>query len=304
MRLALEAEAAGQLTFLHRHRVRELGVTNGRVTGAAGDILAPTRRFKVRRPTGTVTGAFEITAPKALVLASGGIGGNHARVRQLWPRERLGKPPAFMVAGVPDYVDGSLHEAATPGRRASDQRGPDVALYRGSQELRPDLDESRHPHPARPVLAVARRAWHPDGSPCFPGFDTLATLKRILQTGHDHSWFILTQKIIEKEFALSGLRAEPRHHVGQLARRVEERLSKGATNAVEAFKTQRRGFRRRRRPRTLITGMNALEPDTAARPSEIRTIIEARDREIDQPLRQGRPDQRAPRRRAPIAATG
>ena len=36
-------------------------------------------------------------------------------------------------------------------------------------------------------------------SPCLPGFDTLATLKHILATGHDWSWFVLTQKIIKKE---------------------------------------------------------------------------------------------------------
>ncbi len=33
-------------------------------------------------------------------------------------------------------------------------------------------------------------------APCLPGFDTLRTLKRILSTGYEHSWFVLTQSII------------------------------------------------------------------------------------------------------------
>ena len=43
--------------------------------------------------------------------------------------------------------------------------------------------------------------------PLFPGFDTLGTLEHIMTTGYDYTWFVLTQKIIEKEFALSGLYA-------------------------------------------------------------------------------------------------
>ena len=53
----------------------------------------------------------------------------------------------------------------------------------------------------------ARGRWFP--APCFPGFDTLGTLKAISDTGYDHSWFVLTQKIIEKEFALSGSEQNP-----------------------------------------------------------------------------------------------
>ena len=45
--------------------------------------------------------------------------------------------------------------------------------------------------------------------PLFPGFDTLGTLAHIMGTGHDYTWFVLTQKIIEKEFALSGSEQNP-----------------------------------------------------------------------------------------------
>ena len=45
--------------------------------------------------------------------------------------------------------------------------------------------------------------------PLFPGFDTLGTLAHIMQTGYDYSWFVLSQKIIEREFALSGSEQNP-----------------------------------------------------------------------------------------------
>ena len=46
-------------------------------------------------------------------------------------------------------------------------------------------------------------------APLFPGFDTLGTLAHLRQTGYDHSWFVLTQRIIAKEFALSGSEQNP-----------------------------------------------------------------------------------------------
>src|SRR5438105_9802758 len=46
-------------------------------------------------------------------------------------------------------------------------------------------------------------------APLFPGFDTLGTLAHIGRTGFDHTWFVLTQRIIEREFALSGWSRTP-----------------------------------------------------------------------------------------------
>ena len=82
--------------------------------------------------------------------------------------------------------------------------------------------------------------------PNFPGFDTLGTLRAILATGHDYSWFVLTQSIIEKEFALSGSEQNP-DITGKdlkLARCASGSRS-GATGPVEAFKQHGVGLRRR-----------------------------------------------------------
>src|SRR5260221_3230403 len=71
----------------------------------------------------------------------------------------------------------------------------------------------------------------------FPGFDTLGTLKHIMHTGYDYSWFILTQTIIRKEFALSGSEQNP-DLTNKIVRQVLERLGRDAPPAVEAFKNR------------------------------------------------------------------
>jgi predicted oxidoreductase len=56
---------------------------------------------------------------------------------------------------------------------------------------------------------VARRHRAAAAPAAVPGFDTLGTLAHIMHSGHDHTWFVLTQKIIEKEFApLGGLQTD------------------------------------------------------------------------------------------------
>ena len=54
----------------------------------------------------TVSGQFALRA-QAVIVTSGGIGGNHDLVRANWPA-RLGTPPTHMLSGVPDHVDGRM----------------------------------------------------------------------------------------------------------------------------------------------------------------------------------------------------
>jgi len=121
-------------------------------------------------------------------------------------------------------------------------------------------------------------------APCLPGFDTLSTLKRILATGHAHSWFVLTQKIIEKEFALSGSEQNPDLTSGSWSQVLRSRLGKGATDAVEAFKKHGADFVVRDTLDELVAGMTALTPETPLDPAHIRRQIEDRDRQIDNPF--------------------
>ena len=152
---AKEAAERGQLRFAFRHRVDELTVTDGVVDGVRGTVLEPSDVPRAAPSSRAAVGDFELHAP-AVIVTSGGIGGNFDLVRENWPT-RMGTPPKHMIAGVPDFVDGrmiAITEAA--GGRVVNPR-PHVALRRGHPQLRPGLDQPRHPHPARAVVGVARR---------------------------------------------------------------------------------------------------------------------------------------------------
>lgn len=119
--------------------------------------------------------------------------------------------------------------------------------------------------------------------PLFPGFDTLGTLEHLRGTGHDHSWFVLTQRIIEKEFALSGSEQNPDltgKDLGLLAKRV----TPGAPGPVEAFKEHGVDFVVADTITELVAGMQALTPETPIDAARIIAEVEARDREIENPF--------------------
>ena len=166
-RRAREAARSGRLIFKFRHRVDALSITNGTVDGVSGAILAPDNVERGKSSSRNVVGEFALKA-QAVIVASGGIGGNHDLVRANWPK-RLGEPPKFMISGVPEHVDGRMIGITETVRRAADQPRPHVALCRGHPELVTDLAAPRHPHPARPVLDVVRRHRHAAAGAAVPG---------------------------------------------------------------------------------------------------------------------------------------
>src|SRR5207248_1854420 len=101
-----EAVARGHIRLAFRHRVNELIMTGGAVTGVRGSVLEPSDVARGGSSSREVAGAFELSAP-AVVITSGGIGGDHQLVRESWP-ERLGPAPGAMLSGVPAHVDGRM----------------------------------------------------------------------------------------------------------------------------------------------------------------------------------------------------
>ena len=263
-----------------RRRVTDLIVAGGRVVGVAGDLLAEDRA-PIGAPTNrTNTGRFEARAG-SVILASGGIGANHDLVRAVWPVERLGPPPARMVAGVPDYVDGAMLGVAEAAGAQVINRDRMWHYCEGLRNWAPIWTN----HGIR-ILPGPSSLWFDAlgqrmEAPFFPGFDTLGTLKRILSTGHAHSWFILTQSVIEKEFALSGSEQNPDLTEGGWLAVLRERLGKGATRAVEAFKDKGEDFVVARDLETLVAGMNRITPEAPLDPVRLRAQVEARDAAID-----------------------
>jgi predicted oxidoreductase len=270
--------AAGLVTLLHRHRVDELVVEGGAVVGVRGAVLAPDDAARGAASNREATGDFELRAP-AVVVASGGIGGNHDLVRAAWP-ERMGEPPRHMLSGVPAHVDGRMLGIA----EASGAR-----LVNGDRMWHYTEGITNH-DPVWPmhgirILPGPSSMWFDATGrrmpvPLFPGFDTLGTLEHIAATGHDHSWFVLTQKIIEKEFALSGSEQNP-DLTGKDLRLLAERLGSGAPGPVERFKERGVDFVVADTLPELLHGMRALDPDGLLDTENIERELVARDREVD-----------------------
>jgi predicted oxidoreductase len=270
--------AAGLVEFRHRHRVDELTVESGAVVGVRGVVLAPDAAGRGEPSSRDVVGDFELRAP-AVVVASGGIGGNHDLVRQFWPK-RMGEPPAAMLSGVPAHVDGRmLPIAEQAGARLVN--GDRMWHYtEGITNWAPVWPL----HGIRILPGPSSLWFDAEGRrlpvPLFPGFDTLGTLEHIVSTGHAHSWFVLTQKIIEKEFALSGSEQNP-DLTGKDLKLLAERIGSGAPGPVEAFKQHGVDFVVADTLPELLDGMRALSPHAALDTENIEREIIARDRELD-----------------------
>lgn len=277
---AVEAgEADGRVTILPRHRVTALTVQDGVVTGAEGDVLAPSGAARGVASSREVVDSFAVTAG-ATIVSSGGIGGDHDLVRKAWP-ERLGTPPATMITGVPAYVDGSMQpvsEAAGARLINGDRMWHYVEGIQNWDPVWPDHGIRILPGPSSVWLdATGTRL----PVPLFPGFDTLGTLAHLRATGYDHSWFVLSQKIIEKEFTLSGSEQNPDLTGKDVRLLAKSRLGKGASGPVQAFMDHGADFVVRDKLDDLIAGMQALPGGDALDPERVRFELEARDREID-----------------------
>lgn len=271
-------EAAGLVTFRFRHRVDDLVLDGDRVVGVRGATLAPDEAPRGAPSNRDATGEFELRAP-AVVVASGGIGGNHDLVRAAWP-ERLGTPPATMLSGVPAHVDGRmLGIAAASGARLvnGDRMWHYTEGIENHDPVWPMHGIRILPGPSSLWFDATGRRLPP---PLFPGFDTLGTLEHLARTGHDHSWFVLTQRIIEKEFALSGSEQNP-DLTGKDLRLLAERLGPGAPGPVERFKERGADFVVADSLPELLDGMRRLSPGDVLDTASIEREIVARDREVE-----------------------
>jgi predicted oxidoreductase len=261
-----------------RHRVNELIVTNGAVTGARGDILEPSDVERGVRSPQDIVGEFEVSAG-AVIVTSGGIGANHELVRKNWP-SRLGSPPTSMLSGVPDHVDGrmlGISEAAGASIINRDRMWHYVEGIANWNSIWTNHGIRILPGPSSLWLdATGRRL----PVPLYPGFDTLGTLAHIMGTGYEHTWFILTQKIIEKEFALSGSEQNP-DLTGKRIRDVMGRARGGAPAPVRAFMERGADFIVERDLSDLVRRMNALTTKPLLDFAQVEREVVARDREMD-----------------------
>ena len=215
-------------------------------------------------------------------MTSGGIGGNLDLVRETWP-DRLGPAPERMICGVPEHVDGRMLAIAERAGGRVVNRDRMWHYTEGIQNWDPIW--ARHgirilPGPSSLWFDARGQRFPP---PHFPGFDTLGTLAAIRATGFDYSWFVLTQKIIEKEFALSGSEQNP-DLTGKDIKLTLSRVRPGAPGPVEAFKRHGADFVVASTLPELVEGMNKLTASPLVDLADLERQIVARDREIDNPF--------------------
>ncbi|MCB1298356.1 MAG: FAD-binding dehydrogenase [Microthrixaceae bacterium] len=275
---AERAQLDGRLTILPRHKVTALMSQDGAVTGAGGDVLAHDGAARGFATSRTVVGAFTIHAG-ATIVASGGIGGNHDMVRAQWP-SRLGTPPRTMLTGVPAYVDGSMYAVAesagahlingdrmwhyVEGIQNHDPiwAGHGIRILPGPSSLWLDAAGARLP------------------VPLFPGFDTLGTLAYLRASGADHSWFVTTRRIVEKEFALSGSEQNPDLNGKDVKLLLSQRLGKGTAAPVQAFLDRGPDFVVAETLEELVRGMCALPGGDLLDADRVLAEVRGRDRQL------------------------
>ncbi|PKW14078.1 FAD-binding dehydrogenase [Saccharopolyspora spinosa] len=277
IRRVRQAAERGLVSFRFRHRVSELITSGGAVTGVRGEVLAPSLAERGQPSSRAVAGDFELHA-QAVVVASGGIGGNLDLVRRNWP-ERYGQPPKEMIAGVPDHVDGRMLEVVSGS--GGHIINPDRMWHytEGIRNYAPIW--SKHgirilPGPSSLWLdAEGRRL----PAPLFPGFDTLGTMEHIAKSGHEYTWFVLNRRIISREFALSGSEQNPDLTERSL-RKLLQRGGGGTPGPVAEFVRRGPDFVVRRTVAELACGMNDLVGDQLIDAAALEREIVARDRQV------------------------
>ena len=189
------ADPGGRLTVLHQHRVDALEHTAGAVSGA----IATDELFghEVR-----------LSAP-AVVLACGGINGDHAQAVANWPKRR--PRPARMLNGAHPFADGRMH------RFVADRIGGRIV---NAGEMWNYAGGFPHPYPhfsghGLSVIPCKSALWldhtgkRIGPEPLVTGFDTHWLCRRVAEQEKPWTWQLMNRRIAIKEFAISGAEHNP-----------------------------------------------------------------------------------------------
>ena len=266
-----------KVRFAHRHRVDELIVSDGAVTGVRGAVLEPTTVARGVATSRVTVGEFEFTA-RAVIVASGGIGGNHELVRKYWPK-RMGRVPEQLLSGVPEHVDGrmlGITETAGAHLINGDRMWHYTEGITNYDPIWPRHGIRILPGPSSLWLDAAGKRLP---VPLYPGFDTLGTLEYIASTGYDYTWFVLNARIIAKEFGLSGQEQNP-DLTSRSIKQVLQRVKPGAPPPVQRFVDRGVDFVHAATLRDLVTKMNAVPDVEPLDYDVVAAEVTARDREV------------------------
>ncbi len=267
-----------KVRFAHRHRVDELVVESGAVTGVRGSVLEPSTVARGVASSRNVLGRFEF-GDSAVIVTSGGIGGNLDLVRQNWPK-RMGRVPEQLLAGVPAHVDGRMIGIAeTAGAQVINRD----RMWHYTEGIT-NYDPIWPSHGIRIIPGPSSLWLDAEGKrlpgPLYPGFDTLGTLEYIAKYGQDYTWFLLNRRIIEKEFALSGQEQNPDLTGRSVRQLLSSRARSGPPPPVQAFVDRGADFVSATSLRELVSAMNRVPEVLPLDYATVEAQVTARDREV------------------------
>jgi predicted oxidoreductase len=229
-------------------------------------------------------GEFELRG-RAVVIATGGIGGNVEAIKKNWPLDRLGpSAPKNVVCGVPAHVDGKMVQIA-------EQQGANVINMDRMWHYTEGLQNWNSIWPLHGIRIIPGPSslWldaNGDRLPGFliPGNDTLATLRHICSTGHDYSFFVLNRSIIAREFALSGSEQNEDITSKSYYKAAYRYFTRWGTKEVQAFLKNGEDFVQADNLPELVEGMNRLAAERNGPRLSLDSVqrqIEARDAQVD-----------------------
>ena len=277
----LDAARAGLVRFAVRHRVDEIVVEDGRAVGVRGATLVPCALDRGVSSPREETGTFEFRA-KAVLLSSGGIGGNPDLVREYWPTDRLGAAPEQLILGVPEHVDGRMLGISEEAGASLVNRDRMWHYTEGVSNFAPVW-----PSHAIRIIPGPSTLWL-DGNgdrmpvPLFPGFHTTASVEAIRNAGHDHSWFILDSSIAGKEFILSGSEQNP-ELTDKSLKKFASKAGSGLPPSIKDFSEQGVDWVVADTIEELVDGLNGLlrEGEPALDVEKVREFVLAMDGQMD-----------------------
>ncbi|KAA1038365.1 FAD-binding dehydrogenase [Macrococcus equipercicus] len=268
--------------LLERHQVTDIKIVGHQITAVSGNILVPSDVERGAPSSREVIGQFAFDVD-TLIITTGGIGANHELIKQNWPA-RLGRAPEHMVQGVPDSTDGRMLQISEDAGVRLVNKDRMWHYTEGLKNHTPIWNN----HGIRIIPGPSSMWFDAEGNrfdaPDYPGFDTLHTLESIMKTGYDYSWFVLTEDIMNKEFALSGSEQNPDLTNKDIRQIIRERLFSDGTGPVNKFKTDGEDFVRAANLSALVRGMNKLAGSELINYDKLRRQIEARDSQLDNPF--------------------
>ena len=278
VRRVTEHARAGRIRMLYRHRVTSLVRDGEHVTGVSGELLEPSDVERGAPSSRAVVGDFNLGC-SAVIVTSGGVGGNHDLVRRNWP----GGPdaaPAEMLCGVPDSTDGLM--LGVTERAGGRVINPDRMWHYPEGVVNHSPVWSAHgirilsgPSPLW-LDAFGRRL----PTPLFPGFDALGALQHIQSTGRSHSWFLLDQQTIGPEFSLSGSEQNPDFAQKSVKLLLTTRAGGKITPPVQAFLDKGVDFLTAPTVAELVDKMNDLVGEPLIDAEAVATMVELRDGQV------------------------